>query len=517
MQTQQTNISKSDRKQRRERVNSGKADLSTLVYGKIQPQARDLEEAVLGAILIEKFAIDTVVEILKPGMFYVDAHNRIYGACLRLTDRSQPVDILTVVQELKRCEELDSVGGPFAVTKLSNGVTSSANLDAHARIVFEKFIQRELIRVGGEIIADAYEDSNDPFDLLDQVEDELFKITTGHLKSDYASTQALAARIISEAEQRMHNRDFLTGVPTGFAALDRITAGWQAPDLIILAARPSVGKTAFALELARKAAINHLKPTAVAVFSLEMSAGQLMNRLVSRESQVPLDRITQGRMDDLELSRFKSAANTLAQAPIYIDDTAALNIFELRSKARRLVNKHSVGLIIIDYLQLMSGTVEGKQGNREQEISTISRNLKKLAKELNIPIIALSQLSRAVEGRKGNEPQLSDLRESGAIEQDADMVMFLTRPDYQQAAGDVDPALQNLADLHIKKHRNGALDKLAFNTDLRIQAWFEPEQYRDYEGQRNIARGSWRPVPTPTSQQPPKPAAPDDLTDEMPF
>src|SRR5215212_3234048 len=411
-----TNLNR-DKKNRRKTP----LDLSTMIYGKVPPQAKDLEEAVLGAIMLEKGAFDAVVEILKPECFYVDAHQRIYRAMQGLANKSQPIDILTVVEELRTREELDLVGGPYYVTKLTNSVVSSANIEAHSRIILQKFIQRELIRISGEIISDAYEDSTDVFDLLDQAESKIYEVISTHLRNNYETIDSVLVKTIQRIEDLRSKNEDISGVPTGFKTLDKITYGWQPTDLIILAARPSVGKTALALNLARNAALHASKPTPVAVFSLEMSAGQLVQRILSAESEIWMEKIARGKMEEHEMQQlYKRGIQRLAQAPIFIDDTPALNIFELRAKCRRLKNKHNIGLIIIDYLQLMSGTGENRNSNREQEISNISRNLKALAKELSVPIIALSQLSRAVEtrgaGKDGSKmPQLSDLRESGAI------------------------------------------------------------------------------------------------------
>jgi replicative DNA helicase len=404
-----TNLNK-DRKLRRK----PSIDLSTMVYGKLPPQAKDLEEAVLGAILLEKSAFDTVVEILKPECFYVEGNQRIFRAMQGLAQMSRPIDILTVVEELKTREELEIAGGAYYVTKLTNAVVSSANIEAHARIILQKFIQRELIRISGEIIGDAYEDSTDVFDLLDDAESKLFEITNNHLRKNFDSIDTVLVKTIQRIEDLRNKNEDFSGVPSGFASLDRITYGWQSTDLIVLAARPSVGKTAFALNLARSAALHPTKSTPVAIFSLEMSASQLVQRILSAESEIWLEKIARGKLEEHEMKQlYAKGIQRLAQAPIFIDDTAALNIFELRAKCRRLKNKHHVGLIIIDYLQLMSGTGENRNSNREQEISRISRDLKGLAKELQVPIIALSQLSREVEKRKeGNKmPQLSDLRE----------------------------------------------------------------------------------------------------------
>ncbi len=486
------NINK-DRKSRRKTS----VDVSTMMYGKVPPQAKELEEAVLGAIMLEKTAFDTVIEILKPECFYVDAHQRIYNAFKALADKSMPIDLLTVVEELKFREELDMVGGPYYITKLTNSVVSSANIETHARIVLQKFIQRELIRISGEIIGDAYEDSTDVFDLMDEAEEKIFQITNNFLKTDYREMSSALAEAINRIDELRTRKEDISGIPSGFPSMDRVTFGWQKTDLIILAARPAVGKTAFALNLARTAALNNIRPTPVALFSLEMSAGQLVQRILSAESEIPLEKISRGKMEDYEYQQLHTKGiKRLEQAPIFIDDTAALNIFEFRAKARRLVNKHKVGLIIIDYLQLMSGSND-KGGNREQEISTISRNLKALAKELNVPIIALSQLSRAVETRKESKmPQLSDLRESGAIEQDADMVMFIYRPEYyEQMSNEMGESTRGETHIRIAKHRNGSLETIKLRALLHIQKFEEWESDDRFGGGFPSGGGNWKPLP----------------------
>lgn len=487
-----TNFNK-DRKLRRK----PSIDLSTMVYGKVPPQAKELEEAVLGAIMLEKSAFDTVVEILKPECFYAESHQRIFRCMQGLAQKSQPIDILTVVEELKMREELDIIGGPYYVTRLTNAVVSSANIEAHSRIILQKFIQRELIRISGEIIGDAYEDSTDVFDLLDDAESKLFEITNNHLRKNFDSIDTVLVKTIQRIEDLRHKNEDISGVPSGFSSLDRITYGWQPTDLIILAARPSVGKTAFALNLARNAALSATKPTPIAFFSLEMSASQLVQRILSAESEIWLEKIARGKLEEHEMKQlYAKGIQRLAQAPIFIDDTAALNIFELRAKCRRLKNKHNVGLIIIDYLQLMSGAGENRNANREQEISRISRDLKGLAKELQVPIIALSQLSRAVESRKEGEkmPQLSDLRESGAIEQDADMVMFLYRPEYYGITAN-ENGESNKGETHVKiaKHRNGELNIVKLKAHLHIQKFTEYGD-DDFGGIGLPSGGSWRPV-----------------------
>ncbi|MFN4314440.1 MAG: replicative DNA helicase [Chitinophagaceae bacterium] len=489
-----TNLNSKDRKQKR-RTN---LDLGSMVYGKIPPQAKDLEEAVLGAIMLEKSAFDTVIEILKPECFYVEAHQRIFAAMQGLANKSQPIDILTVAEELRFREELEMIGGAYYVTKLTNAVVSAANIEAHARIILQKFIQRELIRISGEIIGDAYEDSTDVFDLLDDAETKLYQITSNHLKKDFDSIDSVLVKTIQRIEDLRHKNEDVTGVPSGFSHLDRVTYGWQNTDLIILAARPAVGKTAFALNLARNAAMNPSKPTPVALFSLEMSAGQLVQRILSAESEIWLEKIARGKLEEHEMKQlYARGIQRLAQAPLFIDDTPALNIFELRAKCRRLKNKHNIGMVIIDYLQLMSGAGENRNTNREQEISNISRNLKGLAKELNIPIIALSQLSRAVEQRGAKEgsrvPQLSDLRESGAIEQDADMVMFLYRPEYYEMTQNAEGEnVKGLTEVKIAKHRNGSLDTIKLKALLHIQKFTNWDE--DPYGGMGLPPGGWRPV-----------------------
>ncbi|MBE7172335.1 MAG: replicative DNA helicase [Williamsia sp.] len=487
-----TNLNR-DRKNRRKTT----VDVNNMVYGKVPPQAKDLEEAVLGATMLEKGAFDTIVEILKPECFYVDSNQRIFRAIQGLAQKNQPIDILTVVEELKSREELDMIGGPYYVTRLTNTVVSSANIEAHARIILQKFIQRELIRVSGEIIGDAYEDSTDVFDLLDDAESKLFEITNNHLRKNFDSIDTVLVKTIQRIEDLRHKNEDISGVPSGFKTLDRVTYGWQPTDLIILAARPAVGKTAFALNLARSAALNPTKPVPIAFFSLEMSAGQLVQRVLSAESEIWLEKISRGKLEEHEMKQlYAKGIQKLATAPIFIDDTAALNIFELRAKCRRLKNKHNVGMVIIDYLQLMSGTGDNKNGNREQEISRISRDLKGLAKELQIPIIALSQLSRAVESRKeGNKmPQLSDLRESGAIEQDADMVLFLYRPEYYDiTANEMGESNKGETHVRIAKHRNGSLETIKLRALLHIQKFIEDEEDGGM-GPNMPGNGNWRPV-----------------------
>lgn len=443
-----------------------KPDLTSLVYGKVPPQAPELEEAVLGAIMLEKDKLAEVLEIIQsPDCFYVDANQKIYASIRSLFDKGMPVDLLTVTEELRRSNELDIVGGAYYLTRLTMSVVSSAHVEAHARIVMEKFIQRELIRISGQVIGDAYEDSTDVFDLLDKAESNLYEITDKYLRKNFKSLKEVLVQTVHEIEEAKNNKEDVTGVPTGYVALDRLTAGWQKNALIIVAARPAVGKTAFCLNLAMNAAMNTSKPFPVAFFSLEMGAGELVKRMLSCVTEVSMDAITKGRMQEHEFVQMTQRMNKLAASQIFLDDQAALNIFELRAKARRLKQKYDIQMIIIDYLQLMQASINGV-GNREQEISKISRDLKALAKELEIPIIALSQLNRSVESRKESKvPQLSDLRESGAIEQDADMVMFLYRPEYYGINNDeMGNPIEGETHIHIAKNRSGSTDtvKLRF-------------------------------------------------------
>ena len=436
--------------------------VNTNVYdaaiGKLPPQAIEIEEAVLGALMLDRDSLANVIDSLKEDTFYRLEHQKIFGAIFQLFRDSKPVDILTVVQELKKRGELDLVGGVSYVTSLTNRVASTANIEFHTRILNQKQIQRELIKVSTEIIKDAYEESTDALELLDKAEKNLFAVAEGNIKKNFSKMSELIMEAKKQIEKAGQQQDGLSGVPSGFMKLDRITAGWQKSDLVILAARPGMGKTAFVLSLARNAAVDFKKP--VAVFSLEMSSVQLVMRLISGETELNSDKLRKGNLENHEWHQLDTKIRELTEAPIFIDDTPGLNIFELRAKARRLKANHGIEMIIIDYLQLMTAGVDGsKGGNREQEISQISRALKGIAKELEIPVIALSQLSRNVEQRGGPKiPQLSDLRESGAIEQDADMVMYIYRPEYYNLTETEDgQSTANYAEVHIAKHRNGAL------------------------------------------------------------
>jgi replicative DNA helicase len=419
---------------------------------KLQPQARDLEEAVLGAMMLEKYAPEKVASYLKKEAFYVEAHQYIYEGIIQLFTDGHPIDILTVTEQLRKNGTLEAVGGAYYVTTLTNRVSSAANIEYHAHIVIQKSIQRQLITVAGEI-----EETSDAFELLDQSEKKLFEIKNESMTKSYDTVTDLIAKAIKDIEEsKADGEEGLTGVPTGFTELDRMTSGWQKSDLIILAARPGMGKTAFVLSMARNAAV--LAKKNVAIFSLEMSSLQLVKRLIASEAELSSEKIRSGKLEEHEWQQLHTRISTIEDAGIFIDDTPALTVLDLKAKARRMQRKRGLDMIIIDYLQLMRAEEGNKSaGNREQEISYISRSLKGLAKELNIPVIALAQLSRAVEQRQDKRPMLSDLRESGSIEQDADLVTFIFRPEYYGITQDEEGNdNEGLTEIIIRKHRNGS-------------------------------------------------------------
>jgi len=438
------------------------------IDGKLQPQAIELEEAVLGALMIDNESLSDTIDSLQPEYFYKPDNQKIFEAIINLFNNSKPVDILTVSEELKRMNALDSVGGMIYISQLTNNISSSSNTEFHARIIAEKFIKRSLISISNNIIGDAFNDTIDIFDLLNTAEEKLFNVTEGTLRKSYDKMSILIKGALDNIEVLRQKEDGLSGVPSGFSKLDRVTSGWQNSDLVIVAARPGMGKTAFALSMARNIAINHEK--AIGFFSLEMSSEQLVSRLIASEAELSASKLRRGDLKDYEMVQLHEKIKQLSDAQIYIDDTPALTVFELRAKARRLVKNHNVEIIIIDYLQLMSAG--GNAGNREQEISTISRSLKGIAKELKIPVIALSQVNRGVESRTGTgskRPMLSDLRESGAIEQDADIVTFIYRPEYYKIyEWDNGDDSRSQAEIIIAKHRNGALE----NVRLKFTAEF---------------------------------------------
>ena len=447
--------------------------------GKLPPQAVDIEEAVLGAVMLEKDAIYDVIEILKPDCFYKEAHAKIYQAVLDLSIREEPIDLLTVTQELRRKGILEEVGGPFYITQLTTRVMSSVHAEYHARIIYQKYIQRELIRISTTIQERAFDESVDVDDLLNSSEQAIFEITQGSLRKDIQPIGLLLKDAIENIQALSKHDGSLSGIPSGYTKLDRITAGWQPTDLIVIAARPSMGKTAFVLSMARNMAVDH--GHGVALFSLEMSAQQLVKRMIVSETELDSDKIRSGKLAPYEWEQLDAKIAKLTEAPIYIDDTPALSVFEFRSKCRRMVMQYNISIAIIDYMQLMSWTGDTK-GNREQEVSNISRSLKAIAKELNIPVIALSQLNRMVEGRsgglQGKRPQLADLRESGAIEQDADIVVFIHRPEKYGFTEDHEGnSLRGFAEIIIAKHRNGALDDVPLTFKSQFAKFTEPENF----------------------------------------
>ncbi len=429
------------------------------INGNTPPQAVPLEESVLGALMLDQTALINAIETLHVEYFYKEEHQIIYRAIRKLFEMSQPVDLLTVVERLRLDGDLEAAGGAYAVSKLTENVVSAAHIEYHIRVLSEKFIQREMIRISTETIREAYDETTDVVNLLDQTEQRLMDINDKNFRSDYHPMGDFVSMAMDKIDEAGKKEDGFSGLPTGFFGIDRITAGFQPGTLIILAARPAMGKTAFALSMARNMAVQFNNP--VAFFSLEMTGDELAMRLISSESKIPGDVLKKGRLTNEQKEMLKRGAQPLQGAPIFIDDTPQLTIFELRAKARRLHQRFGIKMIFIDYLQLMSsGTADSRNGNREQEISMISRQLKALSKELGIPVLAMSQLSRQVENRVGNKPQLSDLRESGAIEQDADIVMFIYRPEYYHIDEDAKGSTAGMADIIIAKHRSGATDEV---------------------------------------------------------
>jgi len=469
--------------------------------GKLPPQAPDLEEAILGALMLEKKALTDVVEFLRPEHFYSDQHKEIYTSIIDLFKSSEPVDMRTVVAQLRKNGKLEIVGGAYYIAELTSKVSSAANIEYHARIIIEMAIKRDLIQIASQVHHEAYEDTTDVFELLDKTEQSIFQISDSNLRKNYDNMKSLMFRAFQELQEKKNHKDGLTGIPSGFSRLDRITSGWQKSDLVIIAARPGMGKTAFIVSALRNAAVDFNHP--VAIFSLEMASLQLVNRLISAEAELESEKIKKGNLAEFEWQQLVHKTNRLSSAPIFIDDTPALSILELRAKCRRLKAEHNVQLIVVDYLQLMKGEAGG---NREQEIASISRALKGIAKELNVPVIALSQLSRGVETRGGDKrPQLSDLRESGSIEQDADIVMFLYRPEYYKITEyeDGTPS-QGVAEVIIAKHRNGSLDS------VRLKFIGKYTKFADYDSPDGF-------IPMSNIQsrinrdEPPAPRADDDM------
>ena len=452
------------------------------IDGKLQPQAIEIEKAILGALMIDNESLSDAIDSLQAEYFYVPKHQKIFEAIVNLFNNTKPVDILTVSEELKKLEYFKEIGGLAYISELTNNVSSASNTEFHARIIAEKFIKRSLINIARNITGDAFDDSVDIFDLLNNAESELFTVTEGTLRKSYDKMSSLIKGALENIEILRSKEDGLSGIPSGFTNLDRVTSGWQRSDLIICAARPGMGKTAFALTMARNISIEHSFP--IGFFSLEMSSEQLVNRLIASEAELGSSKLRKGDLADHEMVQLHEKIKDLSEAPIFIDDTPGLTIFELRAKARRLVKNHKVKIIIIDYLQLMNAG--GNSGNREQEISTISRSLKGIAKELKIPVIALSQVNRGVENRTGigsKRPMLSDLRESGAIEQDADIVTFIYRPEYYKIyEWDNGDDSRGQAEIIIAKHRNGSLK----NVRLKFIGEFAKFSDLDYFESENL-------------------------------
>ena len=466
-----------------------------LQQGKLPPQALDLEEAVLGAMLIDKKGVDEVIDILQPESFYKTAHQYIFEEILLLFESTNPIDLLTVSSALKKAGRLEAVGGDFYLVQLTQKVASSAHIEFHARIILQKYIQRSLIKISSEIIEKSYKESTDVLELLDEAESKLYDVTQGNIKRSATSAQNLVIQAKKKIED-IGNQEGLSGISSGFEDLDKLTSGWQPSDLIIIAARPGMGKTALTLSMARNIAVGRQLP--VAFFSLEMSSVQLITRLISAETGLSSEKLRTGKLAQHEWQQLNVKVSDLEKAPLYIDDSPSLSIFELRAKARRLSRLHGIKLIIIDYLQLMTAATNNKTGNREQEISTISRNLKALAKELDTPVIALSQLSRAVETRGGTKrPQLSDLRESGAIEQDADIVSFIYRPEYygiDEWDDEERSPSDGQAEFIVSKHRNGGLDniRLKFQAHLgKFENLSEFDSSSEYQSKINSENNSF--------------------------
>ncbi|WP_299677774.1 replicative DNA helicase [uncultured Tenacibaculum sp.] len=503
-------------------LRGGRVDRSRVVNlekGKLPPQALDLEEAVLGAMMTDKKGIDEVIDILHPEAFYDKRHQEIYAAVYALFQNSEPIDLLTVSNQLRKEGKLEIAGGDFYIIGLTQKVASSAHIEFHSRIILEKFIQRKLISISSEIIESAYDETTDVFDLLDDAEGKLFEVTQGNLKKGAENAQSLVQQAINKI-QEISNKEGMSGLATGFTKLDALTSGWQPTDLIIIAARPGMGKTAFVISMAKNMAIdfNH----GVALFSLEMSSVQLITRMISSETGLTSEKLRKGNLEPHEWEQLNVKVKKLSDAPIYIDDTPALSIFDLRAKARRLVSQHDVKILIIDYLQLM--TAGGAGGNREQEISMISRNLKALAKELDVPVIALSQLSRSVETRGGSKrPLLSDLRESGAIEQDADIVSFIFRPEYYGMTewdDDDHSPCEGQGEFIVAKHRNGGLDNIRLKFTGHLAKFSDLEEGFSSEFQSSMNTFESGSLPSPSAADAfgaPEPPSTPDFNDDVPF
>lgn len=460
------------------------AALSQYVFGKVPPQSIPLEEAILGALMLDREALTIISDILPPEAFYPNAHQVIYKAIIRLHERQNPVDILTVTEELRKSGDLEIAGGSYYLVELTNRVASAANIEYHARIVLQKYIQRQIIATGTNMVREGYEETMDCFEALNNAERYLFAITQNTISRSNTEAGAVGLAVLKHIEQNLIKikTGGITGTTSGIREIDTLTGGWQDSDLIILAARPGMGKTGFALTIAINAAMAG-KP--VAFFSLEMANTQLGMRMLSILGSVSGNKMRNGNLSDYEWQVIGEMVEKLEKLPIYFDDTPALSIPEMRAKCRRLKRQHNIGLVIVDYLQLMALTMSGQENksiNREQEVSGISRALKGLAKELNVPVIALSQLSRAVETRGGaKRPQLSDLRDSGAVEQDADIVSFIYRPEYYGITEDeTGQTLEGVAEIIFAKHRHGDTDTVKVKYEKQFTRFSSLEIRQDF-------------------------------------
>lgn len=452
--------------------------LKSLPKDLILPSAADIEASVLGAMLIEKEAVPKAIELLNPDAFYSPKHRIVFEAMVNLFEVNEPIDTVTVYEELRKNGKADAVGGAVFLSQLSQDISSAANIIFHSKIILEKAILRNLISASHEVAQEAYQSSEDAFDILDNAQRRIFEITEQYMKSSYQDMDR-AVRKALEYIEAIHSSDYKNfSVPTGFYDLDNILGGFQKSDLIILAARPSMGKTAFALSLTRNAAIQYRVP--VAFFSLEMATIQLVIRLICSEGRLDAQKVRTGKLPSEDGMKLGKIASKLIEAPIYVDDAPAQTILEIRAKSRRLKAEKGIGLIVIDYLQLIQGPARSE--SREREISQISRSLKALAKELNVPIIALSQLNRAVETRTEKRPQLSDLRESGSIEQDADVVMFLNRPEYYGIGTDSNGnSTEGMAEVIIAKQRNGPVGEIQLSFIKEYGRFESREHFRQIE------------------------------------
>jgi replicative DNA helicase len=451
---------------------------NSTVYDRLPPQAVDAEMAILGSIMLDDESLGKVVDIIKTECFYRSAHRKIFDAALALYDHGDPVDIITLSEELKKRKEIDEVGGSYYLTELAESVPTAANIEHHARIVLEKYILRKLIEESSSIAHDCYEGSENVYDILDHAEQRIFSLSDNQLRSSFEPLEAIMHDTFETIDRYHKRKGMVTGVPTGFVKLDELTSGFQPGELIVVAGRPSMGKTAFCLNMSRNAAVEVDEPVPIGFFSLEMSKRQLALRLLCAEARVDAHAVRTGTLSDDQWPKLSTCVGVLAEAPIYIDDTPGITVLELRAKARRLKKEHHIGMLVIDYLQLMQGP-RGAE-SRQQEISIISRSLKALAKELDLPVVALSQLSRAVEIRGGDHrPMLSDLRESGAIEQDADMVIFIYRPEFYELTEDErGKSKEGVAEIIIRKQRNGPTGTVHLSF-IKRWAKFENPAYED--------------------------------------